>query len=103
MRMLVTVVIPTEEGNEAIRDGSIGKTLEQILGDIKPEALYFGPNLGNRALYMVVNITDGSQFPAIAEPFFLAFNATIEAVPVFTQEELVKAMPAIQAIAQKYG
>ena len=102
MRMLVTVTIPTEEGNEAIRDGSLPKIFEEILSDIKPEALYFGLSLGNRALYFVVNVTDGSQIPVIAAPFFLALNATIEAVPVFNLDELQKAFPQTQAIAQKY-
>ncbi|MBI4504050.1 MAG: hypothetical protein HY691_00825 [Chloroflexi bacterium] len=102
MRFFMTVTIPMEQGNAAIRDGSIGKKFEEILAAIKPEAVYFGPHQGNRALYLVVNIPDGSKIPSIAEPFFLTFNATIEMMPVFTPEELAQAAPDLEQAARKY-
>ena len=41
MRMLVDFSLPLEPFNTLVRNGTAGQKLEQILGDIKPEAVYF--------------------------------------------------------------
>lgn len=41
MRCLLKVSIPVETGNATISDGSLPKTIESILADLKPEAAYF--------------------------------------------------------------
>jgi hypothetical protein len=101
MRFMVTFRVPMDEGNAAISDGSIGPTLEAILDDLKPEAAYFAPMEGARGGYLVVNMDDPSQIPAIAEPLFLGLGATIQITPVFTPEELPT--ETLQQAAQKYG
>lgn len=103
MRLLVIATIPMEQGNAAIRDGTIAKKFEAILADIKPEVVYFGPHNGKRAIFMVVNVADGSKIPSIAEPLFLTFNATIETSPVFTPEELGRAAGDLEQAARKYS
>jgi hypothetical protein len=45
---------------------------------------------------------DASQIPAIAEPWFLAFNANIEIQPVMVPDDLAKAGSAIEAAVNKY-
>ena len=45
---------------------------------------------------------DASQIPAIAEPWFLAFNAGIEIHPVMVPDDLSKAGSAIEAAVKKY-
>lgn len=45
---------------------------------------------------------EASQIPAIAEPWFLAFNARIEIHPVMVASDLMKAGPAIEKVAKKY-
>ena len=45
---------------------------------------------------------DASQIPAIAEPWFLAFNASIEIHPVMVPDDLAKAGSAIEAAVNKY-
>ena len=101
MRFMLTFRVPMDEGNAAIKDGSIGPTLQAIIDELKPEAAYFGPMEGARGAYLVVNFDDPSQLPAVAEPLFLGLGATIQISPVFTPEEL----PAetLQQAAQKYG
>ena len=41
MRFLVKVNIPVEAGNQAARAGKLGATIQSILADLKPEAVYF--------------------------------------------------------------
>lgn len=103
MRMLLTVNIPVASGNAAAKAGKLGSTIQSILDDLKPEAVYFAADNGQRTAYIVVNMTDASQIPAIAEPWFLAFNASIEFQPVMVPEDLAKAGGAIEKVVKKYG
>ncbi len=45
---------------------------------------------------------DASQIPAIAEPWFLAFNAAIGLHPVMTPEDLGRAAGAMEEAVKKY-
>ena len=38
MRMCASVTIPTEAGNRAIKDGSIGKIIEAFMAEAGPKA-----------------------------------------------------------------
>ena len=103
MRFMVTFRIPTERGNALARDGSLGQTIQSILEEIQPEAAYFADMDGARSGYVVINMGDASQLPAIAEPLLLGLDANIKAHPVMTPEDLGKATPAIEQAAQRYG
>jgi hypothetical protein len=46
---------------------------------------------------------DVSQIPSIAEPWFLAFNASIEIHPVMIPDDLAKAGGAIENAVKKYA
>ena len=103
MRILLKVSIPVEIGNAKIKDGSLPKTIHSILEEQKPEAAYFAEGNGTRTGFIVVNIDDPSQIPAIAEPWFLAFNAGVEFHPAMVAEDLMKAGAAIEQAVKKYG
>jgi hypothetical protein len=101
--MLVKVHMAMESANRAIADGSLPKTIQAILEEQKPEAAYFVADKGLRTGYLIVNIAHESDIPRIAEPWFLSFNATIEATPAMTVQDLQAAGPSIEAAARKYG
>lgn len=88
MRMMLHVVIPVKAGNAAVREGKLGSTIQKILGDLKPESAYFTECNGNRSGYIFFDMKDSSQLPAIAEPWFLAFNATLTVRPAMTPQDL---------------
>lgn len=100
MRFIVQVTLPVEPFNTAVRDGSAGRRLGQILEDTRPEAVYFTSLGGQRAVIMVVEMTDASDMPRIGEPWFLSFNARLEIFPTMSPEDLQKS--GLDEIAAKY-
>ena len=104
MRMLLRVSIPVETGNAAAKAGTLGSTVEQILADLKPEAAYFfADDNGQRAGSIVFDMKDSSEIPAVAEPWFLAFNAKVSFRPIMNPQDLAKAGPSIGKAAERYG
>ena len=88
MRMMLHVVMPIETANAAIRAGQFGPFIQKVLGDLKPEAAFFTETNGARSGYIFFDMKDSSQLPAIAEPWFLALNATLTVKPAMTPQEL---------------
>ena len=103
MRFLLKVNIPVESGNAAAKAGKLGATIQSILADLKPEAVYFTDDSGQRTAFIFLEMQDASQIPAIAEPWFLAFNASIEIHPVMVPDDLAKASGAIDNAVKKYA
>ena len=103
MRCLLKVSIPTEVGNDRIVDGSLARTIESILNDLNPEAAYFAEDQGARTGYIVCNVKEEAEIPAIAEPWFLAFNARVEFHPAMTVADLKKAAAGFERAIKKYS
>lgn len=103
MRMMMKVTMPVETGNEAARKGTLGTTVQKILAEMKPEAAYFAEDGGQRTGYIFFDMTDSSQLPAVAEPWFLAFNASLTVRPAMTPQDLGKAGSAIQRAVENFG
>ncbi len=104
MRMLLRVSIPVETGNAAAKAGTLGSTVERIVADLKPEAAYFfADDSGQRSGSIIFDMQDASQIPAVAEPWFLAFNATVSLRPIMNPQDLAKAGSSITQAAQQYG
>ena len=103
MRFLLKVNIPVESGNAAAKAGKLGATIQSILADLKPETVYFTDSNGQRTGYIFLEMQDAAQIPAIAEPWFLAFNAAIEIHPVMIPDDLARAGGAIENAVKKYA
>ena len=101
MRMLIQVKIPNEPFNTAVRNGSVGQTMERILSETKPEAVYFTEYDGKRGAIMIVDIADPSKVPALCEPWFLSFNAEVSGHLVMSPEDLRRA--GLEALGKKWG
>jgi hypothetical protein len=101
MRMLMNVKFPNAEFNAAMRDGNAGQKITRILDEIKPESVYFTEQEGQRSVILIVNLNDPSNVPTLAEPWFLAFNASVEYKIVMTPEDLKNA--GLDEIAKKWA
>ncbi len=99
--MLLNVKIPHQPFNAAVKDGTAGPKLKRILEALKPEAVYFTEHNGQRGAVLVVDLPEPSKVPALAEPWFLAFQADVEFRIAMTPEDLDKA--ALGDLGKKWG
>ena len=65
--------------------------MNAILEASKPEAVYFTEQNGQRTVMLIVDLPDPSKVPALAEPWFLGFEADVEFHIVMTPDDLKKA------------
>lgn len=103
MRVLMKVSMPVEERNRLVKAGKLEETIKSILEEQKPEAVYFMAEHGKRTALTFLHVQDTSEIPKLAEPWFLALNASIEMTPVMAPEDLAKAVPAFDSAIKKYG
>lgn len=91
MRMLLNVTFPSEPFNTLVKEKKAGQIINQILNELKPETAYFTEENGSRGAVLTINVSEPSQVPSFAEPFFLKFNADCRFRVAITAEELAKA------------
>ena len=104
MRMLLRVSLPAEAGNAAVKAGTVGPTIEQILADLKPEAVYFYlDDNSQRSCSVVFDMQDSSQLIEVAEPWLIAFNAKVSCRPVMSKEDFAKVGPQLAEAARRHG
>jgi hypothetical protein len=94
------VTIPHHTFNAAVADGSVGDKMNKILDAIKPEAVYFTELTGQRTAVVIVDLPEASKIPALAEPWFLTFEADVEFHPVMLPEDLKNA--GLDALGKKW-
>ena len=101
MRMLMDVTIPHEPFNSLVRKGVVGKKLADILEALKPEAVYFSEREGKRGATVIVDMADPSKIPALAEPWFLTFDADVKFRIAMTPDDLKKG--GLDALGKKWA
>ena len=102
MRFLIKVSFPVEAGNAAAKKDGF-RVIQTILEQQKPEAAYFIAEGGRRTGILIIDISDASDIPRFAEPWFLALNASIEVTPAMIPADLQRAAPAIEQAVKSFG
>ena len=101
MKMLLTVAMPHEPFNSLVRNGKAGEILGRILETIKPETAYFTEQDGRRGGIFVVDVQNPWDVPALAEPFFLNFQADCKFRILMSPQDLQKA--GLEEIGKKWA
>ena len=101
MRFLLKITNPPEPFNSKVKNGTVGKIMQEAIADANPEAVYFTEMDGKRCAVLIVNIDDVSKIPVLAEPWFLNFNSHIEFHPVMSPEDLGRA--GLDELGKKWG
>ena len=92
MRTMMQVKLDTEAASKLIADGSLPNLMQQTMERLRPEAAYFGPEDGVRTAFIVFDLQDPSDLPAITEPLFNRLKATVEMFPVMDRDDLQKGL-----------
>jgi hypothetical protein len=92
MRVMAMVTMPVEAGNQAVKDGSVGKLIQTAAERWKPEAMYFGGVEGKRTAFFVFDMPDSSDVVPFAEPFFQGINAGVAIIPIMSADDLQKGL-----------
>ncbi len=88
MRMMLKARLDTAAATEAVQSGRLPQIMQSTLDMLQPEAAYFGPQDGKRTAFIVFDMTDSSQLPALTEHLFAALNAHVEIFPVMNRQDL---------------
>ncbi|HVV48138.1 MAG TPA: hypothetical protein VHO06_00625 [Polyangia bacterium] len=88
MRTLLKVTVPVEAGNKAVRDGSMQQIIQATVERIRPEAVYFVEQGGERCGFFFFDLKDVTDIPTIGEPIFQALNARLELSPAMNPQDL---------------
>lgn len=94
MRMLLTARLDTKTANQSVADGTLGKEMQGIMEQLKPEAAYFTASEGDRTCILVFDLADSSGIPAAAEPFLQA-GAKVTLSPVMNAEDMQKGLASL--------
>ncbi len=95
MRMMLKAQLDTAAASKAIQEGRMPTVMQSMMEKLKPEAAYFGPDDGKRTAFIIFQMDDPSQLPAISEPLFSEFNARVEVFPVMDRDDLEKGLSAL--------
>jgi hypothetical protein len=91
MKILLSITLPHQPLNAAVKNGTASSKLNRILEATKPETVYFTGRNGKRGAVLIVDLPDASKIPALVEPWLLTFEADIELQPVMTLDDFQRA------------
>ncbi|MGW2395158.1 hypothetical protein ACWCYY_01220 [Kitasatospora sp. NPDC001664] len=94
MRMLIKVEFDTETASRQLADGTMQKSLQNLMGVLKPEAAYFAPTGGRRAAYLFADLPEEAALVTMLEPFW-DLNADVSVTPCMNAEDLATGLGRI--------
>lgn len=95
MRMMLKAHLDTATASKSIQAGRMPSVMQSMMEQLKPEAAFFGPDGGHRTAFIVFQMEDPSQLPALTEPLFSEFGAKVEIFPVMDRDDLERGLSAL--------
>ena len=75
-----------------IQDPNGFKALENYIAKVKPEAVYFYEEGGERTGLFVVDMASADMIPSLAEPLFQGLGAKVEFHPAMTPDDVKRGL-----------
>lgn len=88
MRLMFKFQIPVERGNEAEKDGTLSRAIDDLIKATNAEAAYFTMLDGERTGLIFFEEDNAARLTEINEPFMAATDAAIDIVPVLSLADL---------------
>src|SRR5687767_7637457 len=101
MRFLMNFKLPHEIFNKLVREGIAGQKLGRIVEETRPEHIFFCERDGYRSGVAVYEIAEITRLCAIAEPWFLTFNAECRFSLAMTPQDLAKV--SLEELGKKWA
>jgi hypothetical protein len=101
VHFLIRATLPVDAGNKLIK-GDMQATFDKVMGDVRPEQVFFCVEKGQRTIYMLVDLQSATDMVRIGEPLWLALGADVETIPAMTQDEFQAAGPTLGQVIAKY-
>jgi hypothetical protein len=95
--MMVKIQVPTEEGSQALKDGSMETLISESLAAMNPECAYFFLEEGLRTMLAVFDMQSTSDMVPLLEPAMMELNAEVQLLPVMTLEDLKSGFEKLQS------
>jgi hypothetical protein len=108
MLFFVRATVPTVGGNRLFFAGTMTPTIEEIVAQLKPKAIFFraiekGPTAGMKAINLLVDLESAAQVKSVVEPLFAPMEAKVEYDQVLSHGDLQAMLPTMEANVKKYG
>jgi hypothetical protein len=88
MRMLLKIVAVTEAANEFFRSGGVSESTDRLVERLQPEAYYGFVEDRQRTAFIVFDMADPWQIPALTEPMYQQGKAKVTLTPCMNREDL---------------
>ncbi len=92
MRTLFKATMDVDAANKALVDGTFQNTIQPLIDQLRPEAVYFTTDGGRRSCFVFFDLADTSLIPQISEPFFQLLRAEVDFRPVMNRDDLAKGL-----------
>jgi len=92
MRLMMTFRIPTEAGNRAGAQHTIGQAIEKLIADTGATDAYFFMQDGMRAGVVFFEESDQANLPRYNEPLMESLGAQIAIQPVLNLDDLKRGL-----------
>jgi uncharacterized protein DUF3303 len=101
MRMMLKAQLDTATATKSIQEGRLPTVMQTMMEQLKPEAAFFGPDGGRRTAFIVFQMDDPSQLPAITEPLFSEMGADVNVFPVMDRDDLERGLSALGSASSR--
>jgi hypothetical protein len=101
MHFIIRATIPVSAGNKLVRT-NLQDTMDKLLGDVRPDAVYFAIEKGQRTLYLIASAEKGAEMIRLAEPLWLSLEADVDVIPAMDAADFAEAGPTLGQLVAKY-